>query len=321
MLCANPVTAWPDLRAGGRFVFKRVPGAELGAELLLPCGQCGACLRARAAEWALRCVHEAAKHEACCFVTLTYSDECFPWSDAEWRKQGIDFLKRLRKARAGSVVRSFGCRELGSRSLRPHFHFLVFGADLERGAAVSRGSSGSVSYESAELARLWRFGMSSVGDLTAQSAGYVARYVFDERAVPFGEVAYAGGSLIRYGDGAGRRGVVQLRPVVHPSGAVVQLAQCAPVGRSQGLGRAWCDAYGAASVEQGAVVLAGGVRVAVPAYYGRRIRKVDPLAGAEAAAAAEVVAVARRGEQSPERIAVRVEVEEARLRFLRRDGL
>lgn len=56
------------------------PDAALGfpPTLRLPCGQCIGCRLRRSAEWATRCMHEAALHQHNCWITLTYDDEHLP---------------------------------------------------------------------------------------------------------------------------------------------------------------------------------------------------------------------------------------------------
>ena len=127
-------------------------------------------------------MHEARYHEASCFLTLTIDDAHFPHSDNEWRAMGLRFVKLLRRRWPGRI-RTSGCRELGELTRRPHFHFLVFGRDFPRDAPMARGEGGSLVYRSDELAALWPYGHSSVGDLTEQSASYVARYAMKKRSL------------------------------------------------------------------------------------------------------------------------------------------
>lgn len=128
-----------------------------GTPLLLPCGQCIGCRLERSRQWAVRCMHEASFHESNQFLTLTYDDEHLP-SD-----QGLvvsDLQKFFKRARKFFKFRYFACGEYGDHGARPHYHVLVFGAV----------------FDDAALARLWPFGFAYSGDLTFDSAAYVARY-------------------------------------------------------------------------------------------------------------------------------------------------
>lgn len=63
------------------------------------------------------------------------------------------------------------CGEYGESSLRPHFHALLFGVGF-----ADRVLCGKDLYRSPSLEKLWTSGFSSVGDVTYQSAAYVAQY-------------------------------------------------------------------------------------------------------------------------------------------------
>jgi len=163
MACFRPVAAW-RLEDGSIFFGAEKAGARA---LQLPCGRCIGCKLVRSRGWALRCMHEAQMHEDNSFVTLTYSDD-FLSPSLNYRDFQL-FMKRLRKLKGGS--RFFMCGEYGSVNLRPHFHALLFGVRFN-----GLDSIGTNLFRSGELERLWPYGFSSIGSVTYESAGYVARY-------------------------------------------------------------------------------------------------------------------------------------------------
>lgn len=165
MTCFHPLDAYQT--EDGDVVFHE--RGKIRRELSLPCGRCIGCRVKRAQSWAIRCVHESRMHEVSSFVTLTYDDEHYAGPSLEYRDFQL-FVKRLRKLRGGGI-RFFACGEYGEENLRPHFHALVFGTTF-----AARTKIGESLYRSPELEKLWPFGMSSFGDVTYQSAGYVARY-------------------------------------------------------------------------------------------------------------------------------------------------
>lgn len=246
---------------------------------------------------------EAQLHSESCWVTLTYKDEFFPVSDDAWHRDGVLFMKRLRKSVAPVEVRSFGCRELGSQRLRPHFHACLFGVDFVDRVPWSRGHSGEMGYCSERLSALWKFGLSTVCDLSAANAGYTARYTV--KKVPPSE----GGCF---------------RTVFHPVlQEFVPLQLCAPamVSTHPGIGKAWFELFGAQAVEQGFVMAQAGVKAPVPAYFKKLAKRVDPLLGSQARADAERRYVEQRGELTDERLKVREAVYRARIREVTREGL
>lgn len=96
----------------------------------LPCGKCLSCLLNRTNHWSFRLKKEYENNYATFFVTLTYEDSQCPTS-----KSGIKVLekrdlqlwfKRLRKALKEVRVRYFACGEYGVRTLRPHYHAILF---------------------------------------------------------------------------------------------------------------------------------------------------------------------------------------------------
>lgn len=142
----------------------------------LPCGNCIGCRLERSRQWALRCIHEASFHSENCFLTLTYDPDLKGYSPSLNKRDITLFLKSLRRKIEPERIRFFQCGEYGDLNLHPHHHVLLFGYSFpDKVKCVT--SNGSVYYRSAELESLWKHGFSSIGDLTFESAAYVARYV------------------------------------------------------------------------------------------------------------------------------------------------
>lgn len=83
--------------------------------------------------WALRLIYELSNCQAASFVTLTYSDEFRP---GELIKKDLqDFFKRLRQNlkheyhEFAPVIRYYAVGEYGSKSMREHYHAIIFGLD------------------------------------------------------------------------------------------------------------------------------------------------------------------------------------------------
>lgn len=75
--------------------------------------------------WSVRLLHEQKGYDTdCCFITLTYDEEHNPKTLVP--KDLQDFWKRLRKY-SGLKLRYFACGEYGSKTMRPHYHAIVFG--------------------------------------------------------------------------------------------------------------------------------------------------------------------------------------------------
>ena len=140
--------------------------------LLLPCGKCYSCSCDYARMWSSRIMLEASNYDHNCFITLTYSDSFCP--DKLYKRDFQLFMKRLRKEIG--KCRFFACGELGDKSLRPHFHAIIFGFDFPDKVELQKSASGNIIYRSALLEKLWPFGISSIGTVTPESSQYVAKY-------------------------------------------------------------------------------------------------------------------------------------------------
>ena len=174
MACYHPLRAFKT--STGEVVFTELARYDVIEQLCLPCGQCVGCRLERSRQWAMRCMHEASAFDRNAFVTLTYDEDSLP-ADASLNYEHFQlFMKRLRKAIEPGKVRFYMCGEYGEEYGRPHFHSCLFGYDFPDKVEFKRTGSGEIIYTSKLLERLWPYGLSSTGDVTFESAAYVARY-------------------------------------------------------------------------------------------------------------------------------------------------
>lgn len=177
MPCYYPLrgfrSPYPSPSGKHKFVFSG--GLGSGPSTPLPCGQCIGCRLERARQWSVRCMYEASLYPDNCFITLTYDDAHLPECGDLNMKDFQKFMKRLRRRYGTSKIRFFACGEYGSKFARPHYHACLFGFDFADKVPFS--SKGEVIlYTSSDLAKLWPFGFSTVGEVNFETAGYVARY-------------------------------------------------------------------------------------------------------------------------------------------------
>lgn len=120
-------------------------------------------------------IHESQMHERNSFVTLTYDKENQPPDGSlkveDWQR----FAKRLRKTLG--PFRFYHCGEYGETNGRPHYHAALFGIDFTKDRVLLRVERGTKLYTSPLLRQIWGHGHVTAGQLTYQSAAYVARYV------------------------------------------------------------------------------------------------------------------------------------------------
>lgn len=148
--------------------------------LLLPCGHCLGCQIDRSKEWAVRIMLEAALYTSNCFLTLTYDEKHVGDNVLDIEDLQL-FMKRLRKFLGEEKVRYFACGEFGNESGRKHYHAIIFGYDFPDKVLLKRSRSGRMIYRSESLEKLWNKGISSIGEVTPQSASYVARYCMKKK--------------------------------------------------------------------------------------------------------------------------------------------
>lgn len=178
MACFNPITALlGPIKENGKhsIIFTGAKDQRDENYTKLPCGKCIGCLRNRAREWGIRCVHESTQHDQNSFITLTYNPEHIPTDGSLNVTHFQKFIKRLRKT-AKRKLRYFHCGEYGPKLQRPHYHALIFGYDFPDKRLYRTNGIGQKIYTSKQLEILWPYGFSTIGNVTEQSAQYVARY-------------------------------------------------------------------------------------------------------------------------------------------------
>jgi len=175
--CYHPVTAYRSLEgrnsSGAWPIVFNVKRGYHDLPVTVPCGRCIGCRLERSRQWAVRCVNEAQMYERNSFVTLTYNDSFVKLSLD--KRDFVLFMKRLRK-KYGDGIRFFHCGEYGEQLQRPHHHVCLFNHDFPDKILWSVRESVRL-YVSPDLQRLWPYGYSTIGDVTFESAAYVARYI------------------------------------------------------------------------------------------------------------------------------------------------
>lgn len=180
MPCYHPVDAWRGpVRPDGKrpIVFRPKDKMPEDAYIQLPCYRCVGCILERSRQWAMRCMDEASLYSENSFVTLTFDEKHLPWNRGLDKTVHQKFMKRLRKFLGPDhMVRFFMCGEYGPENGRPHYHYLLFNVGFPDRVYLKSTESGEKIYRSPSLEAVWPFGFCSVGDVTAKSAAYVARY-------------------------------------------------------------------------------------------------------------------------------------------------
>lgn len=270
MGCNAPLDGWVSretTRLGKRRVVFSVSEAYRDLWVSVPCGKCPGCLLERSREWAVRCVHEAQCWPSNSFVTLTYGPEFLPVVGGVPTLRPRDFvlfMKRLRRSRDG-VVRFLQAGEYGKLG-RPHHHCLLFNCDFADKVPI-RVSNGANLFRSGELEKLWPWGFSSIGEVTFESAAYVARYTLKK----MGESGAAGVQARGEGPPGGSPGLSGVQ-----EGAVVRYPEYITMSRRPGIGSEWFRRFGGDVFPSDQVVTRGGTICKPPRFYDERLKAANP---------------------------------------------
>lgn len=130
------------------------------------CGQCMPCRLRKCREWTHRIMLESLLHEHNGFLTLTYSEENMPADGSVSVREVQLWIKRFRKVVAPATLRIFYVGEYGDLTFRPHYHAALFGV-----------GPGLLPNINDLIQSTWSKGHIMLGDLTVQSARYIAGYV------------------------------------------------------------------------------------------------------------------------------------------------
>lgn len=272
---------------------------DVRSTMSLACGRCLGCRLERSRQWAVRVMHEASLQEENCFVTLTYDDEHVP-ADGSMRYGDFQkFMKRLRRRFFSSRVRFFACGEYGENLGRPHFHAILFGVDFRADRRYWRKSeSGFRCDRSPSLETLWPFGSSEVGDVSFESAAYVARYALKKVTGDLADEHY--------------------KTVDRDTGEVTwREPECVHMSLKPGIGAGWFDKFHQDVFPHDRVVVRG-VPSKPPRFYDKLLKRRDPSLLEELQEVREREARIRWPDNTPERLLVREVVQRARVSFLKR---
>ncbi|AXH75555.1 MAG: replication initiator protein [Microviridae sp.] len=295
MPCYFPLTAYQCLDRS--IVFVERSFHDTVRTLQLPCGQCVGCRLERSRQWAVRCLHEASLHEHNCFITLTYADESLPAGNSLVYRDFQLFLKRLRR-RVKRKVSFYMCGEYGEQFGRPHFHACLFGYDFPDRVYFRTGESGEKLYQSTMLSSLWSSGFSSLGDVTFESAAYVARYVMKKVT--------------------GRLADEHYRTVDVSTGEIFdRTPEFCHMSLKPGIGARWLERFRSDVYPEGKVVVRG-VKCNPPRFYDKKFKELDEGGYELLRREREFDARKRVDDNTPERLVVKSIVAEARIAALKR---
>lgn len=257
MACYHPVEAWYSAQKTPRGKRKLVFSASggVGLPIKVPCIQCIGCRIETARQWAVRCVHETQLHDESGFVTLTYAPEHLPENGSLSKRDHQLFLKRLRRHLGRAKrIRYFLCGEYGEKLARPHYHLILWGHRFPDQTFYKTTPAGPL-WESATLDRIWGLGHCTIGEVTFESAQYVAQYQLKKITGDLAKKHYE-----RINPDTGE--VVQLEP------------EASYMSRRPGIGAGWFNKF-ATDLYPDDFVVQKGKKLRVPRYYDSKLSEAQ----------------------------------------------
>ncbi len=300
MTCYHPLKGWKSktLTANGKrqVVFNPSMGfADL--PVTVPCGQCVGCRLERSRQWAIRCSHEASLYEDNSFITLTYDDAHLPPNGSLNLRHFQLFMKRLRFYMP-QHVRFYHCGEYGEKFLRPHYHACLFNCGFPDKKVHAITKDKNHLYTSEILSELWPMGWAIIGEVTFQSAAYVARYIMKKINGADQAKHYE-----RFNLSTGE--IFNVKP------------EYTTMSRRPGIGHDWLKKF-TSDVYPSDFVVIGGRKMRAPKYYDRQFELTYPSDFEKVRAARVREAKKHADDQTPARLKVRETVKSAQLTGLPR---
>lgn len=267
------------------------------------------------------------------FITLTYEDPHLPPSKSLRYSDYQGFMKKLLRhvgradlkskteptkctppftwgatenrgnkfpltAKGNRTVRFYMCGEYGSQTRRPHYHAILFGYDFHDKKRWKKTASGETLYTSDQLTKIWGKGHATTGEVTFNSAAYVARYIMKKIT--------------------GNRQKKHYEEIDMETGEILTLTpEFNHMSLKPGIGAPWLERYAADVYPEGTLVVRGHQSKS-PKYYDKKFKVMSPLEYEDLQHHREIQALSRSSDNTKERLADKEKVTLARIKSLKR---
>lgn len=245
-------------------------------------------------------------HENNSFVTLTY-DEKNLLSNSLCHRDWQLFIKRVRKhADMGArphtpdKISYYMAGEYGGTTRRPHFHACIFGWTPNDKQYWKRTPTGSRLYISSSLNALWKQGFTSIGDVTFESAAYIARYIMDKKTGPL-----AGKYYEHINELTGE--IEDLKPEYNKMS----------LGKNNAIGKKWLQQYLTDAYPSGEILIRKH-KSKTPKYYDKQYKLLEPDKYEQLKMNRELQALEYRNDNTPARLKAKEIVKRAQINSLLR---
>lgn len=189
------------------------------------------------------------------------------------------------------------CGEYGEERQRPHYHMILYGLHFTDQTHYKNNERGEPLNNSPTLDKLWGHGQCLIGEVTFESAAYVARYIMKKQT---GDEAYKTYQNVNLETGE----IINRQPEFNQ------------MSRRTGIGKEWLTKYSADLIH--GFVIINGVKTTIPRYYMKQLRKTHPLHVEQIDLKRHKEAALRHKDNTDERLKVREAYHAAQLERLQR---
>ncbi len=259
-------------------------------------------------------MHEASQWKVNSFLTLTYRDrsECSPEQKREHLHLPADgslvkshhqkFIKRLREHLHEPGLKYYHCGEYGDDNNRPHYHTCLFNLCFNDEKLYSK-NDGYTLWTSQTLEKLWSYGFATIGNLTFESASYVAGYILKKITG-----ARADDHYLRYNE-QGKEYWLQPEYTTMSTG----------YKRGNGIGASWLKQFHQDVFPSNELPIPGvGIKRGIPRYYETLMEDINPNALEEAKALREQFAKSHPEAYTDKRLEDKYKIYKANIAHKRR---
>lgn len=200
-------------------------------------------------------------------------------------------------ANCGANKRKCKCGNWKEQIGRPHFHACLFGINFKDQIYNRTTEAKSKIYTSPTLDKLWNKGFASIGELTFESAAYIARYILKKQI---------GDKKQSYQIIDALTGEIQTRK-----------KEFNQMSRKPGIGKSWSEKYKADIYPHGQCLVRGH-KNNTPRYYDEQYKLTNEEEYAHMKYTRLQTAINQTSDHSDERLAVQEQVQMARIKSLKR---
>lgn len=195
------------------------------------------------------------------------------------------------------------CGEYGEDFGRPHYHAAIFNWHLPD-RKLYKTIRGNPLYTSDTLTKLWGKGFASTGELTFESAAYIARYIMKKITGDLAPLHYE-----QINENTGE--------------IIIRKQEFNHMSLKPGIGKGWLkkyytDVYNRSTGKLTGNVVVRGIETRPPKYYDRLAKDWNALEYEELAWQREKEGKLRSADNTDERLAVKATVLKAKIRQLKR---